>query len=499
MESVPESNGKVLIVDDEEAGRETLSGLLVPLNVSIRCAGDGLEALAITHAWKPDLVLLDVMMPGMDGFDVCRAIRADSDIGETPILLITALDDPDSRLEGFQVGADDFITKPIIRTELRMRIRSLLRLNRYRRLVSAQTRFEWIAEQSTNGLLILDRDERITYLNSAARKLLGIPGTEAVETLGTFREQAAPHFRLEPVEDWKLPLNEAKRNSPLYLLRPETAVTPQFWLQVTPLELPVSDHGDFALRLTNITDQKVQHLAQWHFHTALNHKLRTPLAVILGALELLEYEGDAATSDFRKEMVGLAYQGVNELKSKVDQALQFVNIVGNAKGKSVFPNEAQVSLIETSAKSLGLPTPEIHYDPALDGLAIPLDPFSMESIFLELLGNSIKFHPHKTPTIEVSLTRSETCLLICLADDGLTLSLDQLEKVWLPYFQGERLFTGQMPGLGLGLSAVSTLIWGTGGDCEMVNRPNQAGVEVRLMIPLVAPGQTETHPETGRS
>ncbi len=497
MESIPERNGRVLIVDDEEAGRETLSGLLVPLNVSLRCASDGPEALAIIQAWKPDLVLLDVMMPGMDGFDVCRTIRADPEIGETPVLLITALDDPESRLEGFQVGADDFITKPILRTELRMRIRSLLRLNRYRRLVSAQTRFEWIAEQSNNGLLILDRDERITYLNSTARKLLGIPGTEAVETLGTFREQAAPHFRFEPVEDWKHPLSETKRNSPLYLLRPETAVAPQFWLQVTPLELPVSDHGDFALRLTNITDQKVQHLAQWHFHTALNHKLRTPLAVILGALELLEFEGETATADFRNEMVGLAYQGVNELKRKVDQALQFVNIVGLAREQSVFPSEAQVALIETSAKSLGITTPEIHYDPALNGLGIPLNPFSMESIYLELLGNSLKFHPRKTPTVEVSLTRSGTCLLLCLTDDGLTLSLDQLEKVWLPYFQGERLFTGQMPGLGLGLSAVSTLIWGTGGDCEMINRPNQTGVEVRLMIPLVPQTQADPSPAIG--
>jgi putative two-component system response regulator len=78
----------------------------------------------------PDLILLDVMMPGMDGFEVCRRLRADSVLGEVPILMITALDDRSSRLQGIQAGADDFITKPIDSVELLARVQGITRLNR---------------------------------------------------------------------------------------------------------------------------------------------------------------------------------------------------------------------------------------------------------------------------------------------------------------------------------------------------------------------------------
>jgi signal transduction histidine kinase len=88
----------------------------------------------------PDLVLLDVMMPGMDGFETCRRLRGDPILAEVPVILLTALDDRESRLAGFEAGADDFVAKPFDRLELRLRVRGLLRLNRYRRLTEERAR-----------------------------------------------------------------------------------------------------------------------------------------------------------------------------------------------------------------------------------------------------------------------------------------------------------------------------------------------------------------------
>jgi putative two-component system response regulator len=134
----------ILIVDDESAGRETLEALLVAHGYTLLFASNGTEALEQATSATPDLILLDVMMPGMDGFEVCRRMRQNPLLAEVPIIMLTALDDQDSRIEGIEAGADDFISKPFNRTELRARIRTITRLNRYRLLMNERAR---VAEQ----------------------------------------------------------------------------------------------------------------------------------------------------------------------------------------------------------------------------------------------------------------------------------------------------------------------------------------------------------------
>ncbi len=129
-----EAPSTILIVDDDARGREVLQGLLSPEGHRLELAGGGVEALQKARALRPDVILLDIMMPDMDGFDVCKAVREDPLIREIPIILVTALDDRDSLLQGLEAGADEFITKPFNRLEMRTRVRSLLRLNRFKRL-----------------------------------------------------------------------------------------------------------------------------------------------------------------------------------------------------------------------------------------------------------------------------------------------------------------------------------------------------------------------------
>src|SRR3712207_5387232 len=92
----------ILVVDDEELGRETLSALLSPLNYQIILASNGAQALQQAQTILPDLILLDVMMPDMNGFEVCRQVRATPKLAEVPIIMLTALDDRDSRLQGIE-------------------------------------------------------------------------------------------------------------------------------------------------------------------------------------------------------------------------------------------------------------------------------------------------------------------------------------------------------------------------------------------------------------
>src|SRR4051794_35001886 len=127
------NTGTILIVDDTPAARLAMEGLLIPEGYQLNFASNGPEALAKAPELIPDLILLDVMMPGMDGYEVCRRLRLHEQLKEVPIILLTALDDRESRIAGLEAGADDFISKPFDRTELRARLRAMMRLNRYRR------------------------------------------------------------------------------------------------------------------------------------------------------------------------------------------------------------------------------------------------------------------------------------------------------------------------------------------------------------------------------
>jgi putative two-component system response regulator len=132
----------ILIVDDDTAGQLTLESILDGQGYDLEFAENGVQALEKISRLLPDIILLDVMMPGMDGFEVCRRIRSTPSIAEIPIIMLTALDDKKSLMTGLEAGADDYLTKPYDRYELLARLMGITRLNRYRKLVDERTNTE---------------------------------------------------------------------------------------------------------------------------------------------------------------------------------------------------------------------------------------------------------------------------------------------------------------------------------------------------------------------
>ncbi|HEU0157613.1 MAG TPA: response regulator, partial [Stellaceae bacterium] len=121
---------KVLVVDDIEINVKLLEAKLASEYFDVLPASSGSAALEIAGAELPDVILLDVMMPGMDGFEVCRRLKANPRTADIPIVLVTALSDTANRLRGLEAGADEFLTKPVNDTALFARVRSLVRLKR---------------------------------------------------------------------------------------------------------------------------------------------------------------------------------------------------------------------------------------------------------------------------------------------------------------------------------------------------------------------------------
>lgn len=195
MDSVP----KILIIDDNPIVRETLESLLASLDASVLMAEDGVSGLALAQESRPDVILLDVMMPGMDGFEVCQRVRATPGLAEVPVVMITALDDRESRLKGLRAGADDFLAKPFDGIELLARIQTITRLNRYRHLVEQRNQLQALhnellvsylrtIEGWTKALDLRDKEteghtERVTEKSIEFGKAVGIADERELEDL----------------------------------------------------------------------------------------------------------------------------------------------------------------------------------------------------------------------------------------------------------------------------------------------------------------------------
>ncbi|OHC33124.1 MAG: hypothetical protein A2Y50_08050 [Pseudomonadales bacterium RIFCSPLOWO2_12_59_9] len=195
------SLASILIVDDDARERKLLETLLHAEDYSTLSVASGEDALSAIAQWAPDLILLDIMMPGMDGYQVANRLKANPATAHIPIIMLTAKIDHSARLEGLQSGAEEFLTKPVGRVELSLRVRNLLRLKEYgdflknhserlEQQVQARTvdlqRFRTAMDATADGVMLVNRSSmRFIEFNATACQMLGYT-----------REQL---FQLDPV------------------------------------------------------------------------------------------------------------------------------------------------------------------------------------------------------------------------------------------------------------------------------------------------------------
>jgi DNA-binding response OmpR family regulator len=147
----------ILIIDDDALMQKVIEASLLKDNYKLLFASDGESGLQAARDNMPDLILLDIVMPGMDGFEVCSRMRKDEQLLYIPIIIITALDDRDSKIQGIEAGADDYICKPFDKLEFRARVRTITRLNRYTRWRKIHDLQEQVDEK--NKIIELQKQE----------------------------------------------------------------------------------------------------------------------------------------------------------------------------------------------------------------------------------------------------------------------------------------------------------------------------------------------------
>ena len=475
----------ILIVDDQKVMRETIGMLLAKEDYDLIYASDGPEALRKAGQIIPDLILLDVMMPVMDGFEVCHRLRRHPVLAEVPIVMVTALNDRKSWMEGIEAGADDFVFKPFDTVELRTRVQNITRLNRYRRLIVERTKFEWVLDQANDGYLMLDDNGKIIYANPQARLFLDLAVDDVQQLDESFIELAERQYHFEPKQAWEDWPGSPVGDVPRYLVRPESIHAKPFWVRVRNLNLPTGVDVQQVISLRDVTEQMELQRDVWRFHSMIFHKLRTPLAIMMNSLELLARHAERLGPDKSAEVARRALQGTRRLQTEVDDILKYLkspSLAHAGTGLEILELDKIVRRIGDELKIGSLALAGMN---KLTAARMKLSREAVESILWEVLENAKKFHPTHEPAVQVFafLMKSKE-VGIWVGDNGLTLSPEQLAQVWTPYYQGEKAFTGEVTGMGLGLPMVASLVWGVGGRCRMYNRPGEPGVIVELIIPI---------------
>lgn len=484
--------GTILIVDDQEIARRTLEVLLRDEEYRLVFAEDGAEGLSKAVKLVPDLILLDVMMPGMNGYEVCQRLRAHKLLAEVPIIMLTSISERDARLKGLEAGADDFVVKPFDRVELKARVRSILRLNRYRLLLVERVRFRWVVDNAEEGYLIVDAEDRVLYANPRARFYFGLDVDESAEIALSFLALARQNYRCEPEPAWAVWPQPAFGNVPRYLVHPETASSRSFWLQVDVLNLPSGPGMAGTVRVRDVTDKMNTLRDMRSFNASITHKLLTPLVHVVGNLDLLaKYHRTEVQNPDIAVLFEMAHQGSQRLRHEINQIIHYTRSLPLVTRSGERFSVADLStLVTTLGVDLGLETLRfVGSESCASGTHVMLPRQALLLILSELLENARKFHPQHTPDVEIALSCKETgYVTLQVSDNGMTLSPEQLAQVWTPYYQAEKHFTGEVAGMGLGLTMVSTLVWSVGGTCRIDNRIPHPGVVITLSLPRVQSG-----------
>jgi len=507
MDALPtgsdEPRPTVLVVDDQPINIRILSQALSP-DYQVLTANGGAQALQVCRSQRPDLVLLDVLMPGVDGHEVCRQLKADPLTQDIPVIFVTVQADARQETLGLELGAVDFITKPVVVAVVRSRVRTHLGFARSRALLAATL------EAAAEGMLAVSQGGSILQMNLAFLRMWALPGellasgTDAAEIFAFMRDQL-----LDPGSD-----------CPGWATAPETRSALQgfdalallgdrhFERRAKPFDINSGFGGHVfsfhdvtecrrsqrELTLVNqtlesrvaartrdlelaVTQADAASRAKSDFLSNMSHEIRTPINGVLGMAHLaLQANPDAKQRDY---LTKIRFAGQNLLAivndildiSKVEAGmldLEQTDFSLSTVLAGVFDQMAPAA----AAKGLKL---VLQTDPALLR-TLRGDPLRIGQVLLNYVCNAIKFSHAgevRVSAREVNADGTGCQLRFEVQDHGIGITPAQIARLFQPFHQADSSTTREFGGTGLGLAICKQLAMVMGGDVGVASRPGE--------------------------
>lgn len=517
----------VLLIVDDVIANVRLLGEALKTDGATLFATSGPEALRVAEAQRPDVVLLDVMMPGMDGYQTCERLRALPGLAATPVIFVTALGEPEAERRGLALGAADYIVKPYNMDLVRLRVRNLLERVRLQRQVEAQcaqlerrvaertaelagseAKFRALVEQSLTGIFLLE-DGFFRYANQRFAEIFGYASPAELVGQVPFLDLVAPENRAQVAES----------------LRSRAAGSVDAWryeftglrkdgarVEVEAHDSRVAQGGRPAVigALIDISERRAaesaresalaaaEHLARLknEFMANMNHELRTPLQGAMGWAAV-----GVRAQDLAKARQG--FERITEccrrLAAMVDDIADFSSLdagqltlePGPVELGGLLSDVAETARNQAMAKGLAF----------TERRAADLPPYCLADgrrlaqVLDILLSNAVKFTDQGQ--VEFAARREGDRLLLKIADTGIGMDPEFVARLFRPFEQADGSSTRRFGGAGLGLALCWHLVRKMGGYLTVETAPGQGAV-FEAGLPLVEPSAVpRPGPEVG--
>ena len=496
----PNLSAHILLADDNADMRDYLKRLL-GCCYQVETVADGVAALDAVRTNPPDLILSDVMMPGMDGFELLRSLRSDPETQEIPIILLSARAGEESRIEGLEAGADDYLIKPFSARELLARIEATLKLAELRKTArrlrsqteTAEANLQNVLSSLRDGFYILDRNWNFVYINNRGLEIIDMKReavvnrciwelfTDAVDSDYYHRVHQAMAARITSKFDFYYPAFDRWFEHRVYPVPEGVAV---LCADISDRKQIEQEREQLLARETEARS-KAEELNRMkdEFLAIVSHELRTPLNPILGWSQLLTAgrlnpEQIAKGITIIQRNAKLQAQLIEDLldvsrilRGKIELnkvSLNLANLISSA-----------IATVELTARSKSI---SIIKDFEVD-VVVSADAKRLQQVVLNLFSNAIKFTP-QAGQITVKLDNIGRSARIQVIDTGQGIELEFLPYVFDLFRQADSASTRNFGGLGLGLAIVRNLIELHNGSIEVESPGKDRGATFTVELPL---------------
>ena len=497
---VPEGErARIVWADDNPDMREYVRRLL-GTRFDVEAVADGEAALAAMRREPPALVLSDVMMPRIDGLELVRILRADPKLRAIPVILLSARAGDEARIEGFDVGVDDYLYNPFRASELIARVSSRIELGKLQKLVEEERTglVRLFAQTPIATAVIVGADLVFEMANPAYSELVG--GRQVV---GKPLLEAVPELRGQGFDDL---LREVMRSGEPHIGR-ETKVTVTrngrtediFCTFIyAPLRGSSGAAQGVIVIALDVTDQvrartEVENLAgalresdrrKDEFIATLSHELRNPLAPLRNALQLLRIGGDDPTRS--STVLDVMDRQVGHLVRLVDDLLEISRISRGAfelRRERVELSVIVRHAVDTAQPLLTAARHEVVLDLPPQPIWVDGDPVRVSQILANLLNNAAKY-TDPGGRIRVEVRREPADVRVQVIDNGSGISAQALSGLFEMFNRGEWARRGDKGGLGIGLALARRLAEMHGGSLNAASEGRGRGSTFTLTLPL---------------